>query len=585
MGRKPSGQPLIHRCAKIQKNGDVYVYERIRTLNPEKHGYDEKRTLLGILPPGSDDLYGELIPTRPKRTLGKYPQPEMFYTKKRTGMIDIIRFLSSESRLDGILRSILPQEQGLAEKILTCVWYNFATDGDTWPGITNWTMKYQGLVPYTYGPISRDMYHELFVELGRREDIRFQLFRKLGEYLTDESMLALDSSTFDTESENLANARKAVHKDGLIKKLYKIVFFYAIDSRKPVAYSLIPGNIPDSQTVSNALRQVEGLNFQKMEIVSDNGYCTAAAIAAYLKKGQAFLTRIEADIKWISEVIEMYRDELEHGGDILESDPKFSGCVHSVKHTFQKQETVNGKRETESIRAEVRVFIYYSSVNKAKDDVYFRERYGHYKEDLLHGRYLGKEKKAVESFARKYMEVEYGQHGGITKIVPKEEACRKALKYSGYLVLVSNKEENADKALERFRKREYIEEDIKNFKGHTGGRKPRVWNDDTLDGEILIHFLSLILHETYELRVQKMKEQLALPDAKTGEVLDMERQLLTFLRKTSLHDQLHWFDALVTREYMEAGTGSAWNVKAETTKRDQMYLKMLGLTPNNIDSE
>lgn len=30
MGRKPSGQPLIHRCAKIQKNGDVYVYERIR---------------------------------------------------------------------------------------------------------------------------------------------------------------------------------------------------------------------------------------------------------------------------------------------------------------------------------------------------------------------------------------------------------------------------------------------------------------------------------------------------------------------------------------------------------------------------
>lgn len=585
MGRKPSGKPLIHRCAKTQKNGDVYVYERIRTLNPGKHGYDEKRTLLGILPPGSDDLYGELIPTRPKRIRRECLQPKILCTKRRTGMIDIIKFLSSESKLEGILHSALPQEQGLAGKILTCVWYNFATDGDTWPGITNWTTKYQGLAPYTHGPISRDMYHDLFVELGRREDIRFQLFRKLGEYLTDESMLALDSSTFDTGSENLANARKAVHKDGLIKKLYKIVFFYAIDSRKPVAYSLIPGNIPDSQTVSNALRQVEGLNLQKMEIVSDNGYCTAAAIAAYLKKGQAFLTRIEADTKWISEVIEMHRDELEHGGAILESDPKFSGCVQSVKHTFQKQETVNGKRVTESICAEVRVFIYYSSVNKAKDDVYFRERYGNYKEDLLLGRYLGKEKKAAESFAKKYMEIERGQHGGIIKITPKEEACRKTLKYSGYLVLVSNKEENADKALERFRKREYIEEDIKNFKGHTGGRKPRVWNDDTLEGEILIHFLSLILHETYELKVQKMREMLALQDGKTGKELDVERQLLTFLRKTSLHDQLHWFDAIVTREYMEAETGTAWNVKAETTKRDQMYLKMLGLTPSDVYSE
>ena len=79
MGRKPSGKPLIHRCAKIQKNGDVYVYERIRTLNPEKHGYDEKRTLLGILPPDSDDLYGELLPTRPKRPQGNYLLSEKSY--------------------------------------------------------------------------------------------------------------------------------------------------------------------------------------------------------------------------------------------------------------------------------------------------------------------------------------------------------------------------------------------------------------------------------------------------------------------------------------------------------------------------
>ena len=248
MGRKATGKPLIHRCSKVQKNGDIYVYERVRTLKPGQNGYDEKRKLLGILPPGSTDLFGELLPTRSKRapagdTLKKSSQSlDTVCSKNKTGMIDIIKFLTELANIDKYLQEALPGEDGLAQKVLTCAWYNFASDGDTWPGIRNWTTKYQGLMPYTHGPVTKDIYHDLFAEIGKREDIRFFLFSKLAENLTDESMLALDSSTFATESVRLANGRKGPHKDGLVKNIYKIVFFYAIDFRKPVAYALIPGN-------------------------------------------------------------------------------------------------------------------------------------------------------------------------------------------------------------------------------------------------------------------------------------------------------------------------------------------------------
>ena len=81
-----------------------------------------------------------------------------------------------------------------------------------------------------------------------------------------------------------------------------------------------------------------------------------------------------------------------------------------------------------------------------------------------------------------------------------------------------------------------------------------------------------------------MKKNLAQlngePDHDTPEVLGVERQLLSFLQKTSLHDQLHWFDALVTREYMEASNGTPWAIKTETTKRDRLYLEILGLSNN-----
>ena len=596
MGRKSTGKPLIHRYLKLQKNGDYYVYERIRTLKPDKTGYDEKRRLLGILPPGFTDKYGELLPTRPKRKSRKQSEITIFSNsnmnstlcaKMRTGMIDIIRLIMKKSKIDDILYSLLPNELGIVQKILTCVWYNFASDGDTWPGVKNWTMKYQGLVPYPYEPIGKDICHDLFVELGRREDIRFNLFMALGKHLTEESMLALDSSTFATESTNLTDGRKGPHKDGIVKKIYKVVFFYAVDYRKPIAFSLIPGNIPDSETVSNALSQVEKLGLKKIEIVSDNGYCTAASIAVYYERDQPFLTRIEANIRWIAPLIEKHREELEQGGCILSCDPKFSGCIETTRHTFQRQIFKDGARVTKSVTKDVNVFIYFSSVNKAKDDVYFREKFNSYREDLMLGRYLGKDKKKIETFAKKYMIIEHDDEGEITSIVPNRSECEKKMKYSGYLVLLSNKETESDVALERFRKREYIEEEIKNFKGHTGGRKPRVWSDDTLEGEIFIHFLSLILRETFELSVKKMKNDLAQLSGDAShdipDVLDVERQLLTFLQKTSLHDQLHWFDALVTREYMQEYSGIFWSTKTETTKRDRLYLEMLGLPSDEIN--
>lgn len=587
MGRKPSGKPSIDRIRRIQKNGYVYVYERTRVLDEETHKYKSSQTLLGRLPDGSEDLYGELLPTRPKRKalnlfVSNPSQPSIPESDKlRTGMIDIVSNICDYSGLYSVFNTILSDEAGIRQKILTCAWYDFASDGDTWPGITNWSTKYQGLLPYSSGPITKNMYHSLFAEIGTREDIKIGLFQKLCDGLEDETLLALDSSTFFTESENLVNARNAVHKDGQIKNVYKIVYFYAINCRKPIAYAIIPGNIPDSETVYNALLQLQMLRLNNVEIVSDNGYCTEPVIALYLEKSQPFLTRIEADIKWISPIIEKNRPKLEHGWVMMDCDPKFSGYQTSIHRTFIRRYEENGKSIEKEVNGKVHVFIYFSSVNKAKDDVYFRNTFKEYKDDLLLGRYLGDDQKKIDAFARKYMVIERDEGGRIINITPNKAACEKKLKTSGYLVLLSNKETDLETALVNFRQREYIEETIKNFKGHTGGRKPRVWSDDTLDGEVFVQFVSLIMHDSFESRINKIKSTLALPNGNiehdTSEVLKIENKLKSFLYRNSLHDVLQWFDAIVTREYYEKESDTKWDVVTETTKRDKLLLNLLGI--------
>ena len=595
MGRKAvhTDGILIDKIVKKQSNGDRYVYRRTRVYNPGTQSYEKPSTvLLGKMKDGSDDKE-DLLPTRPKRSRkgdGNNSQsndaPSLCSASKRhTGMIDIINHIARISGISNSIHDILPDEKGLADKILTCTYYRFATDADSWTGVNNWSTKYAGQLPYIHGPITKDVYGDLFKEIGRREEIKQNLFKKQTEGLSDAFLLAIDSSTFESESEDQTVARKAVHKDKIVKPVYKIQYFYAIEYRKPIAYSVLPGNIPDSSTLKNALTQIKILGFDQAEIVTDNGYCAESAIAMYVEKNQPFLTRAEADLKWISSLIDEERESIQYSGDILSCDPKFCGVKKTIKKAFHFAEGETHSKD-DFIEAELNVFIYFSSVNMAKDDVYFRTTYSHYREDLLYGRVLGDDKAKIESFAKKYMIIDRDQSGEIISICPNQEAQKKKLKYSGYLVLISNKETNLDTALKNFRCREYIEEDIKNYKSHIGGKKGRVWYDDNLDGEVFVQFLSLCMHESFEAKVKSVNRTLAVTNGEAehdkSATLKLEKQLSNWISKNSLHNILNWFDAIETKTVTEVN-GKHYTWKTETTKRDEMFLEKLGINDVAIE--
>lgn len=274
MGRKASGNVRTDRVVVKQKNGDRYVYERKSKYDPVKKYYVTFHcVLLGKMKPESQDRY-DLLPTRPKAKPEKTQSQATAAFRNATGMIDIVRHMEKLSGVGKKITDAIPDAPGLSAKTRTLVWYAFATDGDTWPGIKAWSLRYNGLLPYSDTCFSNDMYHDVFVALGRKEEIRQAIFKMRAQGLGDEELIALDSTTIETFSQRGGKNRKSLHKDRLVKKVYKIVYFYSIDQRRPIAYAIIPGNIPDSMTVPNALKQLESLSLKKADLVYDNGYCT-----------------------------------------------------------------------------------------------------------------------------------------------------------------------------------------------------------------------------------------------------------------------------------------------------------------------
>lgn len=580
MGRKPSGAIRTDKVIQKQKNGDRYVYERQSKYSPEKGYYVSISSIcLGKMKPGSDDK-NDLLPLRPKAKSSRVNESEnpVKATRQHTGMIDIVKYISKKSGIEDELKSVILGDEGLVQKILTLAWYSFATDGKSWTSVFPWSVKYNGQLPYEHTAISGDMYHDVFAKLGNDESIKQGIFEARVKDCGECKLVALDSTTLIVESKRMGKCRKVKHKDGTFQTCVKVVFFYAIDARRPIAYAVIPGNVPDSQTVGYALQQLKGLPLDDAELVHDNGYCTDGTICEMLVANRHFVTRIEADISWVASEIEKYRDELEHGGEIIEYDPKFSGKKVTVTRTFSKR----GRKkddEVTSVTREVNLFIFYSSVNKAKDDVYFRETFMSYAKDLKLGKALGEDRQAIETFAKKYMNIERDSDGKITKITTQRKNYDKKLRYSGYIVLVADQERDIESALIKFRKREYIEEMIKNFEGHIGGKKTRVWDDDTFDGQLLVHFEALSMHETFESKVNYMKTILALPkgdkDHDKAEIFKQERELKKWVEQTSLHNILEWFDAVETVKVKSSDKAVEWTTS--TSKRDQLFLEMLGM--------
>jgi len=324
---------------------------------------------------------------------------------------------------------------------------------------------------------------------------------------------------------------------------------------------------------------MKALKLKKSEIVTDNGYYSEENILLMIKQGYSFITRVKTNLSWIMPQVEKFRDKLEHGGEIMHCAPKFSGVSITINHTFKYKRKKGStkkdisKGDIEHIDKKLNIFIYYSSERKADEDVKFRRQFDNIRTDLMKGSYLSKEDIA---FAEKYMIITK-RAGEIVNISINQIEYTKKMKTHGYLVLVANKEKDTNMCLEKYRAREYIEEDVKNHKSHTDGNHPRVWNDDTLDGQLLVQFLALSMHESFKSMIRYLSDTLAVPNGEYEHDLEtnlkFEKKLKNWLRKNSMFNILNWFDSIETT--VINGEDVKTKISTETSARDDLFFQKL----------
>ena len=599
MPRPYTGKESVSLSEVKKANGSIYVYERTTWYDRDIKKTRSKRKLLGIKDPET----GLIRDTRPrKKRTETEAKPEanageaLTVSKKENAMVSILSYLSDVSGVTKEVTAATRGDRGMREKILTLAWYAFATEGRSWTRAENWTRSFQSNLPYSYGPITENIYQDLFREIGNHEELKWYIFKMRAKQMGEDELLALDSTTLSITTKTIQNAQRAKEKDGIVKQVYKVVYIYSITARQLVAYDVVPGNIPDCSTVDTALTHLDILGLgSNIEVVQGNGYATDEDIGEYLHRKRHFITRIEPNRKWISDEVDLVLKEIRDGDNqtsIIHCDPSFAGKAIKISHAFPyKRKYGSAKKEKkagdiEYITAKVNVFIFYSTKKKGEDDEKFRLQFEQVREDAISGAFLDKEARA---FLEKYCITTVEKDGIITDVALNTKAYREKLKYNGTLVIITDKEKDIETALTKYRSREKIEEGIEGHKSHIGGNTSKpCMTDESLDGELLVEFLANSMRESFRTRLRSLIGSLGVPngvrDHDLRKNLEAETKVKNWIRKKTIVYLIEYFEH---KEITILNDGKkSFKMDGYKTYRDRLFLKYLGVTQDSTeDSE
>lgn len=570
MGRPLTGKTHVGIRRETRSNGDVYVYERVTGYDPKTQKTKTLSTrLLGKILAGST----EMIPTRPKKKRSEVIEAPVQAVRTHVGLQKILEWAGHESGIDADLQRSF--EIGDALKLSSIARYWVATDGDTLPRMESW----QVMNPLPYGhPITQDVYGKLFASVGRNESGVQSYFQFRGQRVSSTGLnLALDTTTFSTYSKNQIEARQGFNKDGDGLDTIKLLVLYSVENRQPVAFSKQPGNIPDKISLANALRQLDMLDLASPVIVADNGFYSQDNMTHFAREHTKFLMLANSTDKWVRSEIDAAREELGHFRNVCPFDVDVSGVMRRRQHGFsivRKRTRGNFEAgETESFTRRLYVHVFHKPEAAPIQERRLRESLFSLKKDLEDG--VEEFRPAAQKQIDSYLTVKRTAKG--VKVDFQMDGIEEAKRYWGYFVLVSNEIKDPFDALKAYRSREKIEELFATYKDSFDGRKPRTWYPENLYGRQFAQFVGLGYHCFLAKRILDVKKALSEKETegKTKEELSLEAKLLAWLNQHSLIQILDWFRCV---DYVAAtGNASASKWTTETTRRDQLFLKMLGV--------
>jgi len=474
---------------KNKKTGVTYAYESISFWDKEKQQSRAKRKCIGRVDPET----GQIVPTRQRKTpvherkVKPGPVPITHTDRNFYGATYLFDQIGENTGVTEDLKTCFPDHY---RQILSIVYYLILEDRNPLSRFPRWAAIHH----HPHGQaISSQRSSELFAAIT--EEARQHFFRLQGKRRVEREYLAYDSTSVSSYSKCLRQVRYGKNKDHDPLPQINLSLLFGQESQLPFYYRKLAGNIPDVKTLRKLLADMNSLGYQKIKVVLDRGFFSAANINDLYRYHMKFLIASKISLKLVQKHLDPVRDRMRTWTWYSQEYQLYAYSVPIVWNYTQerpyRKDTINAERR-------MYLHLYFSPEQALEDEKSFNNRLSKLQEELETGqRHPDHEKQ----YAR-YFEVKTTPVRG-TRVIAKEEAIQEAKRNYGYFVLMSNEIKEPIQALETYRKKDLVEKAFENLKERLNLRRVAVSSEQSLDGKLFVQYIALIFLSNITKRMQE----------------------------------------------------------------------------------
>jgi hypothetical protein len=486
-----------------KKTGATYAYESISYWDKDKQQSRARRRCIGRVDPETR----QIIPTRKNKTpeavkkSAPGPLPITLAARRFYGATYLFDRIGEEAGVISDLKKCFPDSY---RQILSIAYYLILEDRNSLSRFPRWAAVHR----HPHGDvIPSQRSSEIFASIT--EDGKQRFFRLQGKRRVEKEYLAYDSTSISSYSKSLKQVRYGRNKDHEHLPQINLSLLFGQQSRLPFYYRKLAGNLPDVKTLKKLLADMKTLGYEKVKVVLDRGFFSAANINDLYKNHMKFLIAAKLPLKFIEAHLDAVRDKMRNWPYYSQT---YQLYAYSVPATWDY--VVDRPYKGDTIEADRRMYLhlYFSPERAVEDELAFNTRLATLQEELENGqRHPDHEKQYA-----KYFEVKNTPVRG-TKIVAKEDALTEAKRNYGYFVLLSNEIKDPIEALTIYRNKDLVEKAFDNLKERLNLRRTAVSSEQSLDGKFFVQFVALIFLSYI---TKKMHENNLFKDHTLQEILD-----------------------------------------------------------------
>jgi transposase len=460
-----------------KRSGITYAYESISYWDKEKKQSRSKRTLIGRV----DKDTKEIVATDGRCKKDK----EHSVVKKRGPEAASRSFYGATYLFDAI-----GEKLGIAKDLKNCfgesykqilsLAYYLILEKDT-PlfRFEKWSALHKH--PCVKN-ISSQRSSELFASVT--EDAKNKFFALQGRRKVDNEFWAYDTTSISSYSKTLSQVQYGHNKEYDPLAQINLAVVFGESSNLPFYYRKLPGNMPDSKTVTHLLAELNNLGFSKVKLVMDRGFYSQENINTLYKAHLKFLLSASMSLSFI-------RKNLETLYESVRSFENYSDKYELYTTTLRTTWDYSRQRayQDDAVQSDKRIYIhYYFNIEKAaEDEKAFDKKLIMLRDEIeSHSRL-----KEHENLYTKYFTIHSTPKRG-TKAEVKSDEAAKVKRYYGYFALVTNETMDAITALEIYRNKDVVEKAFGNLKERLNMRRLLISSEQSLEGKLFVQFIALI---------------------------------------------------------------------------------------------